>query len=418
MSAPSSSPLTVVVVNDFCLVQGGASKVAIDEAVALAHAGVRVIFFGAVGPVCTALREAPLEVVCLEQAELLEAKAKPWVVLQGLWNATAHARMRQVLAPLDRRSTLVHVHGYTKAVTTSPIRAAAAAGFRLVCTLHDFFAACPNGAFFDYGTMTPCTRRALSPACLARNCDKRRYAHKLFRVVRAQSQRQLGRFPGAVRHYIALSRHSAALLRPYLPADSQVHPLGNVIDVAAQPPVAVAANRAVFCVGRLDEEKGVRLLAAAARQAGVPLVFVGDGPLRATLQSICDAEITGWLPAAEVLVRLRAARCLVFPSLWYETYGLVVSEAAALGIPAIVSDVTAAAERVIDGATGWHFRSGDSGDLARCLGGLTDAAVTAMGRAAYASFWADPPTQVGHVRDLRQIYRAILASPHAATDSA
>src|SRR5579859_1407550 len=41
--------LTVVVLNDFCHVQGGASKVAIDEAVGLANQGVDVIFVGAVG---------------------------------------------------------------------------------------------------------------------------------------------------------------------------------------------------------------------------------------------------------------------------------------------------------------------------------------------------------------------------------
>ena len=37
---------TVVVLNDYCLVQGGASKVAVDEAVALAAGGLRVVFLG------------------------------------------------------------------------------------------------------------------------------------------------------------------------------------------------------------------------------------------------------------------------------------------------------------------------------------------------------------------------------------
>ena len=31
-----------------------------------------------------------------------------------------------------------------------------AKGFHVVCTLHDFFAACPNGAFFDYTAGKPC----------------------------------------------------------------------------------------------------------------------------------------------------------------------------------------------------------------------------------------------------------------------
>ena len=40
---------SVVVLNDFCHVQGGASRVAIDEAVALRSAGLDVSFIGAVG---------------------------------------------------------------------------------------------------------------------------------------------------------------------------------------------------------------------------------------------------------------------------------------------------------------------------------------------------------------------------------
>ena len=43
---------SAVVLNDFCHVQGGASRVAIDEAVALHAAGMEVTFLGAVGPVC------------------------------------------------------------------------------------------------------------------------------------------------------------------------------------------------------------------------------------------------------------------------------------------------------------------------------------------------------------------------------
>ena len=101
----------------------------------------------------------------------------------------------------------------------------------------------------------------------------------------------------------------------------------------------VANNRTLLVLGRLDAEKGVMLAAAAAQQAGLPIVFAGDGPLRARggggrrhghrLAGRRTAYGRHW----------RQARCLVFPSRWYETFGLVVEEAAARGVPAIVSDV-------------------------------------------------------------------------------
>ena len=402
--------LTIVVLNDFCHVQGGASKVAIDEAIGLANQGVKVIFVGAVGPICEELRQAPLRVECLDQAQLLDVGKNPAVVLQGLWNTKAAARVRAVLGDLSPARTVVHLHGYTKALTTSPVRAAHGLGFKVVCTLHDFFAACPNGAFFDYGRATPCPRRALSLSCITARCDKRHYVHKLFRVVRGYLQRLLGHFPAAVDHYISLSERSAAILLPYLPKRAHMHKLANVIGVAELPPVPVADNDRILYVGRLDEEKGVRLLARTAASLGMPVTFVGEGPLRAEIEAMPGATVTGWLSPEQVQLQLTAARCLVFPSLWYETYGLTVAEAAARGIPAIVSDVSAAAERIEDGVTGWRFKSGDTDDLARCLALTADnAAVGRAGAKAYHRYWSDAQTPASHATGLLTIYREALA---------
>lgn len=403
---------TILVLNDFAYVQGGASKVAIDEAVGLAAAGFRVIFFGPVGPPAEALCTASLEVICLDQSELQDFRKNPAVAFQGLWNVAAYRRLGDLLATLDPARTVVHLHGYTKALTTSPVRMASDRGFRIVCTLHDFFATCPNGALFNYATEMPCPLRPLSLRCVAMSCDKRRYVHKLYRVVRSVVQRRLGHFPAAVHDFITLSRNSAALLRPFLPDDARLYPLDNIIDVAAAPAVPVARNGKIVAVGRLEAEKGVALLLRAAQEAGTGITFIGDGPLRPLVEATPGCSVTGWLSSEAVLAALDAARCVVFPSLWYETFGLVVSEAAARGVPAIVSDVTAAAERVIDGETGWIFRSGDAGDLGRCLVETRDDdRIARFGDAAYARYWAAPGSSARHVTQLAGIYQEVLARP-------
>lgn len=411
--------LTVVMLNDYCHVQGGASKVAIDEAVRLSRSGVKVIFVGAVGPVCDALREAPVEVHCLDQHELLEAAKHPGAALQGLWNGKAARRVAEILRPLPPERTIVHLHGYTKALTTAPVRAAERMGVPVICTLHDFFPACPNGAFFNYQTALPCTRQALSGGCIATRCDKRRHAHKLFRVARGWVQRLAGRFPASVGHYIALSERSAAILSPYLPAHSRIHRLPNPVEATRAGPAPVALNDMILYLGRLDEEKGVRLLARVAASLGLSVTFVGDGPLRTEIAAMPGMTVTGWLGSADIQPYLSRARCLVFPSLWYETFGLTVAEAAARGVPAIVSDITAAAERVADGVTGWCFRSGDADDLARCLLLIQDdARVQAAGAAAYNAFWADSRSGDRHVADLLEIYRVAVAKGGVAAEAA
>jgi glycosyltransferase involved in cell wall biosynthesis len=401
---------SVVILNDFCHAQGGASRVAIDEAIALRDLGLQVTFLGANGPVCRELLDGDVSVICLDQPELADASQRPRAALTAIWNQSAYRAMRALLETHDRGRTIVHLHGYTKALSTSPVVAARRAGFATICTLHDFFAACPNGAFFNYRSQEPCTLRALSPACLVTGCDKRHPVHKAYRVLRGAVQRHIARFPACVSHYITLSRRSAAVMRPYLPPDARLYPLTNIIDVKRAPPVDPGANETLMVVGRLDDEKGIVLAALAANFSRLPIVFVGDGPRRALIEAT-GARVTGWLSAADVQRELATARCLVFPSLWYETFGLVVTEAAARGVPAIVSDISAPADRVIDGHGGWVFRSGDFNDLMRRLE-ITrdDSAVRAAGAAAYQAYWARPEDPRGHAEELLSIYAEVLAS--------
>ncbi len=404
-----SSVEQVLVLNDFCHVQGGASKVAIDEAIALAEAGVPVTFLGAVGPICEALQDAPLRTICLGQPQLLDVARRPSAALQGIINRAANAAVRELLASHNPASTIVHLHGYTKALTTGPALVARRAGFHPIVTLHDFFSACPNGAFYDYRKQEPCSLVALSSRCIITACDKRHQIHKVYRVARGFAQRHVAGFPSSVLDYVALSRRSADILRPYLPRDAALYPLDNIIDVPPAPPVNVAANRNLLVLGRLDAEKGVRLAAETAARAGWLIVFAGEGPERDALERL-GATITGWISKEQVWQLLGQARCLIFPSHWYETFGLVVSEAAARGVPAIVSDVSAAAERISEGVTGWTFRSGDGDDLTRCLHLLHDDALVArVGRAAYDDFWSSPPDRQHHTEALLSIYTNVLA---------
>jgi glycosyltransferase involved in cell wall biosynthesis len=403
------SPRSVVILNSFCHVQGGASRVAIDEAVGLARSGVAVTFVGAVGPVSEELSAAGLRVVCLGQPQMADGPGNPRVAIQGLWNAAAYEAMKVVLRECDPRNTIVHLHGFTQGLSSSPVRCSLKRGFRVVCTLHEYVTACPNGAFFDYVSESSCGRRPLSVQCLTRNCDKRLYIHKAYRVLRTGVQWSLGGLPGGVTHFIGLSRRSVDMLRPYLPREARIFFLDNPVEVPPAPPVDVAHNRAVVAIGRLDPEKGIEVLIEASRMSGTDVLFVGDGPLRTRAENSGTCRVTGWLPREQVLAALDVARCLAFPSLWCETFGLSVSEAAARGVPAIVSDITGTAERIEHNVTGWHVRTGDVGDLARRLETLRDdALVASAGKAAYERFWSAPPTRERHTEELLQIYEQAL----------
>ena len=407
---PPPLPLDVVVLNDFAHVQGGGSKVAILSARALAARGSRVLFFAAAGPVDPELAASGVRVVCLGQPDILADPSRLRGAARGLWNGAAAAALGRELRALDPARTVVHVHGWMKALSSSVIRAALDRAFPVVVTLHDYSAVCPNGGFYNYRTERACRLRPMSAACLATDCDLRSYAHKLWRVARQAVQSGPGRLISGVRHFVCISGTNRALHAPHLPAAAQMHFVPNPIAVERGPPARPERSRLFAAVGRLAAEKGVRLFAAAAREAGAEALFVGDGYLREEIGRINpQARITGWVGPRMVARYLARCRALVFASQWPETQGLAVLEAAARGVPAIVSDGSAAREWVEHGVTGLLFRSGDREDLRRRIAELADdAAVARLGRNAYERFWADPPTPERHAQALERLYRRIL----------
>jgi len=104
------------------------------------------------------------------------------------------------------------------------------------------------------------------------------------------------------------------------------------------------------------------------------LVLVGDGPERERLQqSVREHEDTGvhFLPfvsSAMMCLLYAHAGCLVQPSRVGETWGLVVNEAMAAGLPALVSRECGCAQTLIEpGGNGWTFAPQVTGDLALLL---------------------------------------------------
>ncbi|MNE58643.1 Glycosyl transferases group 1 [compost metagenome] len=87
-------------------------------------------------------------------------------------------------------------------------------------------------------------------------------------------------------------------------------------------------------------------------------------------------------------------------------------EAAAHGIPSIVSDACAAREYVEHGVTGLWFRSGDFMSLAEGIKLLkdNDNLTREMGAEAYKRFWSNPPNREAHISKLINCYSEVLTT--------
>ncbi len=342
----------VLIVGDFADINGGQAKVAIDSALLLAEAGLEVTFFAAAGPVTPLLNHPRIRVVCLEQRTLIDNPNRLNAMLSGLWNVAALRALRTEIAKLEPGTSVLHCHGWAKALSPSVGRALASGDVPVLYTMHEYFLACPNGGFFDYRRREICTRRPLSASCITTDCDSRHLSHKIWRLARGAVARGPGRLPKGLSDIAYISETQVRAMRPYLPDTARLHALPNPVSVGGERINAPANDRFVF-VGRLAPEKGGLAFAQAARQLGVPATFVGDGPEAEAIHAANpDAEITGWLAPDMVQTHLARARALVFPSLWYEGQPLVPIEALVRGLPVVCGAWSAAAEVVRDGENG------------------------------------------------------------------
>ncbi len=156
---------------------------------------------------------------------------------------------------------------------------------------------------------------------------------------------------------IAFLPYSISGLRP-LPSDSDI--------------VNFKGNRRAFLyVGSLYRGKGVDLLLKAFKDTSqcCPdwcLIFVGDdraqGEYRKYVKKFAIEDRIFFrkvIVASEISSAYRAADVLVLPSR-YDGWGMVVNEAAAMGLALIVSDAAGSAWHMVDqGVNGFRVRSGD-----------------------------------------------------------
>lgn len=404
-------PRYIVILCDYAHAVGGAERVAIDSAIGLQAAGHTVHFVAGGGEVDSGLAACGAQ-VHLAGVQELRAKSALDLLTSGLWSGAASRLLQGLLAGLPRGQTVVHAHSWQRALTASALSVAQDSGHPLVVTLHEYGLACPNQGFFDYRAQKICTRRALGVDCLTTHCDTRTYAHKLWRAGRVVFQRSAAGLPSKLKHVIYLSGLSRDVLAPYFGPQTRWHAVRNPIAMAPGPRAQAETNRRFLFVGRVSQEKGAALFAQAATAAGVSAAVAGSGPELASLQRAHPAlQFLGWVPPSGLAATLRAARALVFPSIWYETLGMTVQEALAVGLPVIVADGTAAREWVEPGKTGLLFKHMDAVDLARCLTLLAsdDGLVAAMSQRAMDRYWQDPPTVASHVAALRQVYAACVA---------
>lgn len=336
------------------------------------------------------LRRAGHEVALFEAANPSSPRAAS-SLSAAPWNPAAARRLRAAVT--DFRPDVAHVHNTWFALSPAVFPTLRGAGVPVVLTLHNYRLLCANAQLFRDGR--PCQD------CVGSH-PWHGVAHACYRDSRLQSlpaaatialNRKRRTWDKHVDVFIALTEFGREMfVTGGLPPERIVVKPHSVADpgVRRQSP---AASREVLVVGRLSPEKGVAQVIEAFQDRPAPslrLVVIGDGPQRGELETMADStvEFTGSLPADAVRSRMLQARALVFPSRWYETFGLAMVEAMAAGLPVVASRLGGAND-ILGTDGGWTVPADDRGAWKKEFSHLdrgpkADKLVDTMGQSARA----------------------------------
>lgn len=401
--------MRTVILADFAEPSGGAQAVAILSALGLARLGRSVTYIHGIAQTADRrLAEAGVEVASLGLPDVWTMSA-PRAAASGIWNRTAARRLERVLAGLPPGPTVLHLHQWTRSLSPAVLPVLLRSGHPLAVTLHDYFMACPNGVYYRFDRGEPCALTPLSPACLVALCDPRSSLHKAIRVIRTAATR------AAIREarfdVVHVSDRGRDTIAPFLPAALRQHRIDNPVEAERREPPAISPGSPLAFLGRLTREKGADLVAKAAREAGMPVLFVGEGPAEAEIRRLNpEATLLGWRPRAEVDALLRGGiRAVAAPSRWYETGPLTIYESLAAGVPVVASCRSGAAEKVVHGETGYVVEPSVEAvaDAFRAL--RDDAVASRMGRLAHRRYWEAPLDLAAHTDGLVELYDGMLA---------
>ena len=222
----------------------------------------------------------------------------------------------------------------------------------------------------------------------------------------------------------------AAEIRDQPPAESGLRP-GGKLEIRSQWGISDDAFCVLFCgkfIGKkrpLDLVKAARLLQQDGKLPNIHLLFVGSGELGADLRASCavvfDAEVAqqsevagqrseeakprasfaGFLNQTEISKAYVVADCLVLPSDYHETWGLVVNEAMVSGLRCIISNQCGCAQDLGSLANNRIFECGDIGQLAKTIYELAESSEGTIGNVA------QPPPLMESISTVSQLYKTI-----------
>jgi len=344
-----------------------------------------------------------------DEIEQYGAGQKARLAARTVWSRPSRAEVAELLA--RERPDIAHFHNTFPLISPSAFAACHDAGVPVVLTVQNYRVGCAKAFLFRDGRVCEdCLHRTVKWPAVLHGCYHDSPAQSAVVAGMLAAHRLSRVWTRLVDAYIAVTEFGRAkLVEAGLPAD-RVLLRPNFQDPDPGDRAPGRDDGYALFAGRLSPEKGLTtMIKAFATTPDIPLRVVGDGPERGELEAASrdnpNIVLLGHQSREEVLELMRGARVLVFPSLWYEHFPLVLVEAFASGLPVVSSSLGAMIEIVEEPGLGLTFPPGDADRLAERLRWAWEHPddMAARGRAARRMFEARYTAEPAYQR-LMEIY--------------
>ena len=263
------------------------------------------------------------------------------------------------------RADVVHIHNLYPLISPAVLPVCAEAGVPVVMTVHNYRLVCPNGLHLSHGELCERCCGGREWWCFLKNCEED-LCKSLGYALRNWWARKRRYFLDHVSVFACLTefQRDRLVAEGFDAAKTTVLP--NMVPDPGEP-AAEGDGKYVGYAGRVSREKGITALQAAARLcADLPFRVAGDtGRMPVVVpESPANMEFAGHMNQAGIHAFYAHARFLVVPSIYMETFGLVIVEAMLHGKPVIASRIGGIPEIVDDGETGILVEPGNATELA------------------------------------------------------
>ncbi|HYC43178.1 MAG TPA: glycosyltransferase [Noviherbaspirillum sp.] len=342
--------------------------------------------------------------------DALHHMSRAKAAVSAIWSQDAAGEVEELCNRFH--PDVIHVHNTFPLISPSLYWTADALRVPVVQTLHNFRLLCPQAIFLRDGKICEDCVGKLPWRSVTRKCYRESAMQSAVITTMLATHRAIGTYRDRVTRYIALNRFARdKYIEGGLPAARfRIKP--NFVTSTRVPDWSSRSGG--MYVGRLSSEKGLEVLAAAARSNGARNVdVIGGGPLEAQARDAFGERYLGYRPLDEIMARMERAQYLVLPSICYENSPRTIVEAFSCGLPVIASRLGALADLVKDGVTGLLFHPGDPVDLAEKIAWAEahPEQMVRMGQAARAEYEAEF-TPERNYEMLMDIYDDAIATLH------